>query len=217
MNGLRVEALRRKISTFTLEASFELARGERAGVVGPSGSGKTTLLRLLAGLEPADSGRIWIDGVEVTGHPARERGIGYVFQEQALFPALDVLSNAAFGLAVRGMARAEREREARIWLDKVGLGPRARSSVQELSGGERQRVAFVRALIWRPKLLLFDEPFSALDKDARDGMRRELLALHRGAPVPMLFVSHDSSDVDALATKRLKLESDSGGATRRVL
>ena len=139
-----------------------------------------------------------------------------IFQDAGMFPALDVLGNATFGLRMRGMAKAEREGEGLRWLERVGLASLARSPVDKLSGGERQRVAFVRAVIWKPRLLLLDEPFSALDAGLRDALRSELLELHRLCPAPLLLVSHDERDAAALATQTLTLELRDGGATREV-
>ncbi len=208
--ALVVEWLARRMPDFALEASFTLAPGERAALAGRSGSGKTTLLRLLAGLDEADSGRVRLGDRELTRLPARERGIGFVFQDQALFPALDVLENVAFALRMRGAGREERAREAMPWLERLGLASRARADVSILSGGERQRVALARALVWKPRLLLLDEPFSALDAETRAAARRELVELHRLCPAPLILVTHDEGDLEAVATVRLSVRSEGG-------
>jgi ABC-type Fe3+/spermidine/putrescine transport system ATPase subunit len=195
-------------------ASFELARGERAAVVGRSGSGKTTLLRLLAGLEPCVGGRITLEGRDLTALAPEKRGLGYVFQDQALFPALDVLGNVAFGLQARGVVRSEREDRARDWLARVGLADRARDDVRVLSGGERQRVAFARALVIQPAALLLDEPFSALDGVSRGELRSRLLELHSEWPVPLLLVTHDPEDARALANVRINFSEAENGRIR---
>ncbi|MCM2278730.1 MAG: ATP-binding cassette domain-containing protein [Oligoflexia bacterium] len=213
---LRVEALAKRIGTFTLQADFMLGPGERAALVGRSGSGKTTLLRLLAGLEAPDLGRIRLGKREITMLPPQKREIGMVFQDQALFPGLDVLENVTFGLRMKGVSRKEREALALPWLEKVGLLDRARFPVERLSGGEGQRVAFVRAILWRPKLLLLDEPFSALDAELRGVLRRELVELHQLWPVPLLLVTHDVQDLEAIATVRLELHESRGGEIRSV-
>jgi putative spermidine/putrescine transport system ATP-binding protein len=210
-DSLRLEQVRKRVADFTLEADFELAPGERACLVGPSGSGKTSLLRLIAGLESPDSGRVRIGSRDLTALAPEKRGIGMIFQEQALFPSMSSIENAAFGLRVRGVPRAERERQARGWLERLGLGSRADAAVGTLSGGERQRVAFVRALIWKPAVLLLDEPFSALDASLRDVLRQDLLSLHREWPVPLLMVSHDAEDLRAIANVRLEIREDSRG------
>jgi ABC-type sugar transport system ATPase subunit len=213
---LEVRALKRTLPGFTLEADFEVPAGGRACLLGKSGSGKSTLLRAIAGLDrpgPGDSGRILAGGRDLSRLPPEKRGVGFVFQEQVLFPSMSVLDNCVFALKLKGVAKAEREAEGLRWLERLGLGKHAGSGVSTLSGGERQRVAFIRALVWKPALLLLDEPFSALDSELRGVLRSDLLALHRDWPIPMVIVTHDPADVDALATIRLRIE---GTATRRV-
>ncbi|MCM2324102.1 MAG: ATP-binding cassette domain-containing protein [Oligoflexia bacterium] len=216
-SALKVEGLQRNVGTFTLHAEFTLAAGERAGLVGRSGSGKTTLLRILAGLEAPDEGRIWLNGRDITGLPPQERGIGFIFQDQALFPSLNVLDNVTFGLRMRGLSAQEREAKALPWLKKVGLEQHRLAPVGHLSGGEAQRVAFVRAVIWSPRLLLLDEPFSALDAELRQALRRELVDLHQLWPVPLLLVTHDAQDLESVVNVRLSLQADDPGGTRRVV
>lgn len=211
---LRLEGFRRELGAFALSADFEVKGGERAGLVGRSGSGKTTLLRLIAGLDAVDAGRVSLDGRDITRLAPEARGIGYVFQEQALFPSLSVLENAAFALRMRGASREEREREAMPWLERVGLAGLAGASVLKLSGGERQRVAFVRALMWKPRVLLLDEPFSALDAGLRASLRSQLVELHELWPVPLILVTHDEADLEAVATFRLGIAEV--GRERRV-
>ncbi len=207
VNGL-VKLIRGPVPGAGLElrADFAVAGGERAALLGSSGSGKTTLLRLLAGLDRADSGRILLDGREITALAPEKRDIGVIFQEQALFPALDVLDNVTFGLRMRGVQAGEREAQGMEWLERVGLASKARSNVNVLSGGERQRVAFARAVSWKPRALLLDEPFSALDPSLRSALRQELLRLHSLWPVPLLLVTHDEADVAELATRRLRID-----------
>lgn len=209
MEDLRLEGVRKSVGDFVLEAEFRIASGERAGLVGRSGSGKTTLLRVIAGLEsldgPGDRGRIWTGQRELTGLPPQVREVGMVFQDQALFPSMSVMENAAFGLRMRGFSKASREAEVLPWLQKVGLAGKAGSPIGWLSGGEAQRVAFVRALVFKPRVILLDEPFSALDAELRSVLRTELLELHRLWPVPMILVSHDPEDLKAIATTRLRV------------
>jgi ABC-type Fe3+/spermidine/putrescine transport system ATPase subunit len=205
--ALKLEKVTRRIPAqnggFELSADFTVAPGERAALLGRSGSGKTTLLRIVAGLEALESGRITLGDQEISALPARDRGIGVIFQEQALFPALDVLDNVTFGLRMRGVSRDERDAAAMPWLDRVGLKSHVHAPVSQLSGGERQRVAFVRALIWKPRLLLLDEPFSALDPTLRSSLRQELVSLHALWPVPLMMVTHDDADIEQVATTRL--------------
>lgn len=214
---LRIENLRKQIEDFTLRADFALASGERAALVGKSGMGKTTLLRLIAGLESPDAGSVFLGDANVTAWAPQKRRIGFVFQEAALFPSLDVLGNAVFGLLQHGVSRVEAEKQGMEWLSKVGLAARARSSIAHLSGGEAQRVAFVRALIWKPSLILLDEPFSALDSELRAGLRSELLRLHKEWPVPLLLVSHDAQDLEAIANVRLELRAAPEEPSERIV
>ncbi len=213
---LGVTGLRSRIGGLELEADFAVGAGERVGLVGPSGSGKTSLLRAIAGLDPIEAGSIRLGDTELSGLAPKDRRIGFVFQEPALFPALSVIENAAFGLRMRGAGRGEREKEAMHWLEAAGIAGLRDRSVDSLSGGEAQRVAWIRALIWKPGLILLDEPFSALDRDARSGLQRHLLNLHARRPVPMILVSHDEQDVAALSTRVLRFEVSPDGRKRRV-
>jgi ABC-type Fe3+/spermidine/putrescine transport system ATPase subunit len=213
--ALRVSGLEIVYPDFCLEGAFEIGPGERVALTGPSGIGKTTLLRWLAGLDAAGQGALKLGDRELAGLPPERRDFGVVFQEGALFGARTVLENAAFGLEVRGVGRAEREARARSWLERIGLGSRIGARAGDLSGGERQRVALVRALVWEPRALLLDEPFSALDPVRRDEARallRDWLASH---PVPTLFVTHDEADRRALATRTLAIEPDPADPARR--
>jgi ABC-type Fe3+/spermidine/putrescine transport system ATPase subunit len=212
IGGLRLENVKKRIGDFILAADFEIPPGARAVLIGRSGIGKTSLLRLIAGLDNLDdgqdSGRLWVGKKEITHLPPQQRETGLVFQDQALFPALSVLDNVTFGLRMRGSSREERESQALPWLEKVGLAAKLHSSVVSLSGGEAQRVAFVRALIWKPKVILLDEPFSALDPALRASLRRELLDLHQLWPVPLVLVSHDPEDFHQVSTLRLVMEEE---------
>ena len=152
-----------------------------------------------------DEGSIRLGSEDLARVPVQKRRIGYVFQDQALFPALNVLENVVFGLRTAGISKDAREPLAFEWLDRVGLKNRAKASVSTLSGGEAQRVAFARALITRPRLLLLDEPFASLDPENRKNLRQELRRLHEGWPVPLVLVSHDPADLEDLATVRLEL------------
>ncbi len=206
---LQVEDLILDLADFTLGANFFVQPGERVVLWGPSGSGKTTLLRAIAGLETSGlnkSGKILLGQKDLTRLSPQARKIGFVFQDQILFPHLNVLENAAFGLKMRGVSQVQRQAEACSWLDRVGLKQRVHASVGQLSVGERQRVAFVRALIWKPELLLLDEPFSALDPGLRASMRSELLDLHRLSQAPMVLVTHDQADVEAIAQVKIELK-----------
>ncbi len=218
---LRIQGLRKDMGNFVLEAELEVLPGQRAVIFGRSGSGKTTLLRWIAGLEELvpgrDRGEVWIGEQEITRLSPEDRGIGFVFQEQALFPAMSVLENAAFGLKMRGRARKEREEVVMAWLRRIGLEGQCGTPVGKLSGGERQRLAFVRAVVWKPRVLLLDEPFSALDPELRARLRSELMELHALWPVPLLMVTHDEADVHSLATLRIHCEEGPGSQSRKFM
>ncbi len=173
---------------------LEVRAGEFVSLLGPSGCGKTTLLRIIAGLLAADRGRIRLDGADITRLPAHRRHVGVVFQNYALFPHLTVAENVAFGLRARGRpAREVREAVARA-LALVRLSEYGGRTIFVLSGGEQQRVAVARALAVRPKLLLLDEPLSALDRKLRDTMQIELRHLLRDLGITAIFVTHDQDE-----------------------
>ncbi len=220
LSELRVQDLCKQMKDYRIEADFSIQVGQRVALMGPSGSGKTTLLRLLAGLDPLqegrDFGKLFLGQKEITFLSPQEREVGFVFQDQALFSGMNVLDNVTFGLRMRGIHREQREKMGLEWLGRVGLAQRASSWTDHLSGGEKQRVAFVRALIWKPKLVLLDEPFSALDLKLRVALRHELLELHRLWPAPLLLVTHDWVDVQAVATSFLSLEAVSGSSIWKV-
>ena len=200
---------RKNLREFTLDVDLHFARGVTV-LAGPSGAGKSTLLRIIAGLIRPDAGSVVIDGRVLDGGgiavPAFRRDVAYVFQEYALFPHLDVLDNVAYGLAARGVPRAERRATASAWLERLGLGAHARARPRMLSGGERQRVALARALAWTPRALLLDEPFAALDDTTRAGVRDEVRATLATLDVPVVLVTHDESDVTAFAAPAVRLE-----------
>jgi sulfonate transport system ATP-binding protein len=176
--------------------SLELPQGAITAVIGGSGCGKTTLLRLIAGLDHATRGRMTVDGETITGpHPA----IGIVFQEPRLFPWLRVEENAGFGIA--HLDAPEREARVEAALARVGLAGHAKRWPRELSGGQQQRVALTRALIARPKVLLLDEPFSALDAFTRASLHDHLLALWETSKPAILVVTHDVDEAVALGSR----------------
>ncbi|HTY17901.1 MAG TPA: sulfate ABC transporter ATP-binding protein [Myxococcota bacterium] len=184
---------------------LDVKEGELVALLGPSGSGKTTLLRILSGLEFPDQGRVLFDGEDATERSARERRVGFVFQHYALFRHMSVFENVAFGLRVR--ARHERPREAEIrervseLLHLVQLGNMAERLPSQLSGGQRQRVALARALAVRPRMLLLDEPFGALDSRVRKELRRWLRQLHDELHITSVFVTHDQEEALELADR----------------
>ncbi|MBK9606963.1 MAG: ABC transporter ATP-binding protein [Betaproteobacteria bacterium] len=180
-------------------------RGQTVAVLGPSGSGKSTLLKMIAGLEAPDAGAIFFDGADLAGVPPERRGFALMFQDFALFPHLDVQDNVAFGLVEQGERRARARERARQMLAVFGLAAHAGHKVWKLSGGEQQRVALARALITAPRLLLLDEPFSALDAELRVGLREEFARRIAAAGITAVLVTHDETDARALAQRGFKL------------
>lgn len=187
------------------DVSLTIARGEFIALLGPSGSGKTTLLRVVAGLEFADSGDIVIDDCSIHAVPARERGVGFVFQHYALFRHMTVARNVAFGLEVRPRSRRPpaRDIEARVQslLDLMEIGHLGGRYPEQISGGQRQRVALARALAIEPELLLLDEPFGALDAKVRKSLRVWLRALHDQMGLTSIFVTHDQAEAMEMADR----------------
>jgi len=181
------------------DATFRVPTGELVALLGPSGSGKTSLLRIIAGLETPDSGAVHFHDDDVTRRTARERNVGFVFQHYALFAHLTVFENVAFGLRVRRVERTEADARAHELLRLVQLEAYARHYPTALSGGQRQRVALARALAPRPKLLLLDEPFGALDARVRRELRQWLRQLHDEIRTTSVFVTHDQDEAFALA------------------
>ncbi|MEB2345428.1 MAG: ABC transporter ATP-binding protein [Deltaproteobacteria bacterium] len=183
------------------DASLRIRRGELFSLLGPSGCGKTTLLRLIAGFEEPSSGVLRLDGEDVAGVPPQRRHVNTVFQSYALFPHLSVSDNVAFGLRVRSVPRAERERRVREMLEVVRLGDLASRRPSQLSGGQRQRVALARALVNDPSALLLDEPLSALDRELRRQMQAELARIQRALGIAFVLVTHDQEEALALSDR----------------
>lgn len=183
------------------DVSLEIAAGEFLTVLGESGSGKTTLLRLLAGFEHPDGGEIWMDGERLDRLPPNKRGVNTVFQHYALFPHLSVFENVAYGLRARKTAKEEIAPRVEKALAQVKMSDFAARRPTQLSGGQQQRVALARALVNRPKLLLLDEPLSALDARLRREMQAELKSLQREVGIAFLFVTHDQDEAMALSDR----------------
>lgn len=181
--------------------SLELAPGELVALLGPSGCGKTTALRVLAGLEHADEGRILIDDRDVAGVPTNRRDIGMVFQSYSLFPHLTAGENVEFGLRMRRVPAAERRRRAAEALELVGLDHHVGRYAHQLSGGQQQRVALARALVTRPRVLLLDEPLSALDAKVRVQLRDEIRRIQQELAITTVFVTHDQEEALAVADR----------------
>ncbi|HXT64799.1 MAG TPA: ABC transporter ATP-binding protein [Pyrinomonadaceae bacterium] len=176
------------------DVSFDVAEGESLVLLGASGSGKTTILRIIAGLEQPDAGRVTLHGKDVTDLPARERGVGVIFQSYALFPRMTVEKNIAYGLKIRHRRRKERRETVNRLIELVQLEKHRKKYPWQLSGGQQQRVAIARTLAYKPQVLLFDEPFGALDAQTRVHLRREIRALLRQVKVPSVFITHDQEE-----------------------
>lgn len=183
------------------EVSLSVDRGALFALLGPSGCGKTTLLRMIAGFETLDSGRIVIDGTDVTGLPPYARPVNLMFQSYALFPHMDVARNIAFGLRQEGMDRRRIAARVDEMLALVQMEAYARRRPHELSGGQRQRVALARALAKMPKLLLLDEPLAALDRKLRAETRLELIGIQERVGISFLVVTHDQEEALSMATR----------------
>jgi putative spermidine/putrescine transport system ATP-binding protein len=181
--------------------SLHIEPGELVALLGPSGCGKTTALRILAGLDEATSGTVSVGGKDVSNVPANKRDMGMVFQAYSLFPHLTVLDNVAFGLKMRGKAKGERMSQAADMLDLVGLSAHKHKYASELSGGQQQRVALARALAIQPRVLLLDEPLSALDAKVRAQLRDEIRRVQLEVGTTTLFVTHDQEEALAVADR----------------
>ncbi len=200
---VRLEDLRRHYAGVSAlnGLSLTLAPGELVALLGPSGCGKTTALRLVAGLEEANSGRVVFGGEDVTNLPANKREIGMVFQAYSLFPHMTAMQNVAFGLQLHKVGAAERRKRAAETLELVGLSAHANKFAHQLSGGQQQRVALARALAIQPKVLLLDEPLSALDAKVRSRLRDEIRRVQLEVGITTLFVTHDQEEALAIADR----------------
>jgi ABC-type Fe3+/spermidine/putrescine transport system ATPase subunit len=174
--------------------SFDVAEGEVLVLLGASGSGKTTILRIIAGLEMPYTGKVILHGRDVTELPARERGVGVIFQSYALFPKMTVEKNIGYGLRIRKRKRKEIRETVNELLSLVQLEEHRKKYPSQLSGGQQQRVAIARTLAYKPEVLLFDEPFGALDTQTRVHLRREIRTLLKKVNVPSIFITHDQEE-----------------------
>jgi putative spermidine/putrescine transport system ATP-binding protein len=181
--------------------SLGIEKGEFVSLLGPSGCGKTTVLRMVAGFETPTSGSIRIDGQDVTDQRTNQRAIGMMFQAYALFPNMTVADNVAFGLKVKGMPRAEREARVTEMLRLIGLPDLGTRFPFQLSGGQQQRVALARALAPRPRVLLLDEPLSALDAKVRVSLRNEIRDIQRELGITTIFVTHDQEEAMSISDR----------------
>jgi sulfate transport system ATP-binding protein len=206
MESLRLKNIHIEISDILIEADFIVMAQSRLALVGPSGSGKTTLLRSIAGLCKLNSGSILLNEKDITAMPPEQREIGFVFQSHALIPTMNVFENIGFGLKLRGRNKSEIFDVVSDWIKKTGLKGREKDFPTTLSGGEQQRVALARALATNPKLLLLDEPFSAIDSERRDLLKNEILNLTASLQIPTVFVTHDERDLETFATDVIRVK-----------
>jgi putative spermidine/putrescine transport system ATP-binding protein len=183
------------------DVSFDINDGEFFAMLGPSGSGKTTCLRLIAGFEQPTGGTVSIHGQDVNGIPPYDRDVNTVFQDYALFPHMTVAENVAYGLMIRKVAKAEREKRAEEMLAMVALTGFGKRKPSQLSGGQRQRVALARALVNHPSVLLLDEPLGALDLKLREQMQVELKAIQRRVGITFIYVTHDQGEALSMSDR----------------
>ena len=184
---------------------LQVAAGETVAVLGPSGSGKSTLLKIIAGLEAPDAGQEWLDGRDISALPPHRRQCGLLFQDFALFPHLNVQDNVAFGLIEQGLRSAQARNQANALLDRFGMQAHALARVWQLSGGEQQRVALARALITAPRILLLDEPFSALDAALRETLRAEFQQRIAQTGMAVVWVTHDEAEARSVGARGFRL------------
>ena len=212
---VRIDQVTKSFGDFAAlrDVSLDIWPGEFICFLGPSGCGKTTLLRAIAGLDIQTEGQIFMNGRDVSALPPSQRDFGIVFQSYALFPNLTVKQNIAYGLAGRGLKRAEIDRRVAGLLDTVGLPDQGGKHPTKLSGGQQQRVALARALATEPKLLLLDEPLSALDAKVRNHLRREMKDLQRNLGVTTIMVTHDQHEALTMADRIVVM---SGGRIEQV-
>lgn len=185
--------------------SLDIDAGEVVALLGPSGSGKSTLLRVIAGIVAPDSGRIVLDGTDITSVPTHRRAIGMVFQDEQLFPHLDVAANIEFGLRMANVDAGSRRTRRDELLDTVGLSGFGQRRIDDLSGGERKRVALARTLAPAPRLILLDEPLTGLDRELHDRLAGEVAAILRTSGSTALWVTHDPAEAESVATRTVQL------------
>ncbi|WP_154179332.1 ABC transporter ATP-binding protein [Vibrio furnissii] len=203
MSDVSVQQLTKRFGNNTVFESiqFDIQQGEFITLLGPSGCGKSTLLRSLAGLNPVDSGSIFVGGEEITHAAPQKRGIGMVFQSYALFPNMTVAGNIGFGLKMQGLDKATMAREVAQVIELVALQGKEECYPHQLSGGQRQRVALARALVVKPRILLLDEPLSALDAKIRKHLRQQIRDIQKELNLTTIFVTHDQEEAMTMSDR----------------
>ena len=211
MSYVKVSQLAKSFGDVTVfqDINFEIEKGEFITLLGPSGCGKSTLLRCLAGLNQVDDGELWVDGEDITDISPQQREIGMVFQSYALFRNMTVEDNVAFGLKMKGISKSEARSEAKKMIDLVELDGKEKFYPSELSGGQRQRVALARALVVKPRILLLDEPLSALDAKIRKSLRQQILNIQRELNLTTVFVTHDQEEAMLLSDRIFLMDQGS--------
>lgn len=203
---LDVEGLAKRWPMRDVSVSFSLEKGKSLAILGPSGCGKSTVLRMIAGLVKPDSGSVFLDGTDITETRAGKRGVGLVFQDHALFTHMSVEDNIGYGPVSLGATKREARAVAAQWLARFALEGFAKRRIETLSGGEKQRVALARTLAISPRLVLFDEPLSALDSDLRARLREELRDRQRTLGYTAIYVTHDEGEAAFLADFVVRME-----------
>lgn len=203
---LRLVHLTKRLPAKTITLSCSVEKAGTLALLGASGCGKSTVLKMIAGLVPVDSGNIFLDGRDITDAPVKNRSIGMVFQDYALFPHLSVEDNIGYGLVSHGVSKKESRRAAAEWLERFGLIGMEKRQIEGLSGGERQRVALARTLAVHPLVVLFDEPLSALDAPLRLKLRAELKKRQAEMRYTAIYVTHDRGEAAYLADTIIEMQ-----------
>ena len=200
-SGLKLQGIKKIYDDFILDISFSIQQGEFVSLVGPSGCGKTTTLSIISGLLDPDEGSIYLNGKDLLAVPIWDRAIGFVFQDYALFPNMNIEQNIGYGLKVKKVDKADTATRTNMLLSTIGLSGYNKRLPDKLSGGEKQRVALARALAPNPELLLLDEPLSALDAQLRKTLRKEISTIQRDLSVTTIYVTHDQEEALSISDR----------------
>jgi thiamine transport system ATP-binding protein len=206
-SGLSLQGIKKIYSDFTLDVSFSIDRGEFVSLVGPSGCGKTTTLSIISGLLDPDEGAMSLNGKNLLAVPIWERAIGFVFQDYALFPNMNIERNIGYGLKVKKTDKSLVLSKTNTLLDIIGMTGYNKRPTEELSGGEKQRVALARALAPNPELLLLDEPLSALDAQLRKSLRKEIKTIQKDLSVTAIYVTHDQEEALSISDRIIMINN----------